>query len=220
MKKKKVVLVDDHVIVRNGLKELIERLGPYEIVAQFDSGVDFLDVIREKNDYDLVLMDLNMPELNGDEVVQKLNQEDIKVPVLILTLNSDESTIIRLFRDGVRGFLKKDCSAKELKAALEAIFTSGYHHNEFLTLSLTQDTSKEKLTDKDRILADLTERERELLKLVCDDQEFTYEQIADKMGITPRTVDGVREILFEKFGIKSKTGLVLFVLKNNLLQDL
>jgi two-component system, NarL family, invasion response regulator UvrY len=217
MAKKKIVLVDDHVLVRNGLKELIERLGSYEVVAQFDSGVDFLNVIREENEYDLVLMDLNMPVLNGDEVVHKMKQDGIVVPVLILTLNSEENTIIKLFRDGVKGFLKKDCSALELKAALESIFNGGYHYNEFLTLSLRNDSDLPKPNEKDKILEELSPREREFLRLVCDANEFTYEQIADNMGVTARTVDGVREVLFDKFGIKSKTGLVLFVLRNDLL---
>lgn len=217
MENKSLVLIDDHVIVRNGLKELIEKLGSYKVVTEFDSAIAFSNALPFEIEPDLILMDLNMPGMNGDELVEKLKKTNFKVPILILTLNSDESTIIRLFRNGVRGFLMKNCSAAELKKAIETILDGGYFHNEFLTLSLTTDASKSQQSEQEIILQNLTEREREFLLLVCDENEFTYEQIADRMKVTPRTVDGYRESIFDKWGIKSKTGLVLFVLKHNLL---
>lgn len=220
MDNKQLILVDDHVIVRNGLKELIEKLGPYTVAQEFDSGMDFLVAVKEGLRPDLVLMDLNMPGMNGDEVVVKIRELGFNIPILILTLNSEESVIIKLFRNGVRGFLKKDCRASELRAALETILAGGYFHNEFLTLSLQTDSTEVKLSEKDKIISDLTDREKLFLKLVCNENEFTYEQIADKMGITVRTVDGIREGLFDKYTIRSKTGLVLFVLKNQLMEDL
>ncbi len=216
MTKKNIVLIDDHVIVRNGLKELIEKLGPHTVVNQFDSGSDFLSNLPEPSTTDLVIMDLNMPGLSGDEVVAELKKRDLSFPILILTLNSDEPTIIRLFRNGVRGFLKKDCSAEVLKSALEAIFQYGYFHNEFLALSLQSSGNGQENTSQEKILSQLTLREREFLKLVCHESEYTYDQIASEMNVQHRTVDGYRQAIFEKFGIKSKTGLVLFVLKYKL----
>jgi len=219
-KKKNIVLIDDHVIVRNGLKELIEKLGPYTVVNQFDSGSEFLSNLPETSATDLVIMDLNMPGLSGDEVVAELKKRDLALPILILTLNSDEPTIIRLFRNGVRGFLKKDCSAEVLKSALEAIFQYGYFHNEFLALSLQNSGTGQENTSQEKILSQLTLREREFLKLVCHESEYTYDQIASEMSVQHRTVDGYRQAIFEKFGIKSKTGLVLFVLKYKLFDSL
>src|SRR3989344_4052847 len=198
MEKRTIILVDDHVIVRNGLKELIEKLGDFSVVDQFDSASALLNVLPLVPQPDLAIIDLNMPGMNGDELIKTLKESGNELPVLILTLDSDEQTIIRLFRNGVRGFLKKNCSAEILKNALESIFTSGYYHNEFL--------------------AQLTDRERSFLRLVCHEKEYTYEQIADQLSVTPRTVDGYREAIFDKFAIKSKTGLVLFVLKHRLLE--
>jgi DNA-binding NarL/FixJ family response regulator len=140
------------------------------------------------------------------------------LPVLILTLNEEEDLILKLFRLGVRGYLKKNCTAIELQTALSEIFRCGYYHNEFLALSLQSDTAPTKKTEQQLILDQLTLREKEFLKLVCHEKEYTYEQIADKMGVQHRTVD--RESLFEKFSIKSKTGLVLFVLKHKLFDSL
>ncbi|MDF3027988.1 MAG: hypothetical protein K0S23_2295 [Fluviicola sp.] len=220
MENRNIVLIDDHVIVRNGLKELIEKLGPYSVSAQFDSGNAFLDALPGLQKPDLLIVDLNMPGMSGFDLVEKLKSSENEQTVLILTLDSDEQTIIRLFRNGVRGFLKKNCSAEVLKNALDSILTTGYYHNEFLALSLRTDAGAAQLSEKDKILAQLTEREREFLKWVCHEQEYTYDQIADKMQVSSRTVDGYREAIFDKFAIKSKTGLVLFVLKHQLFDEL
>ncbi len=220
METKNIILVDDHVIVRNGLKELIQKLGPYKVISEFDNGEALLSVLPFKKQPDLILLDLNMPGMGGDELVVQLNDLGLTTPVLILTLNADENTIIKLFRNGVRGYLQKDCSAQVLKAGIEEIFRCGYYHNEFLSLSLRKNEGSIKKTEQEKILEQLTAREREFLKLVCHENEYTYEQIADQMKVQHRTVDGYREAIFEKFGIKSKTGLVLFILRHNLFQML
>lgn len=214
--KKNIILVDDHVIIRNGLKELIEKLGPYKITGEFDSGFSLLDSLPLKPEPDLIIMDISMPGMNGDMVMEALKEKDIKTPILVLTLNEDDAVIIKTFRLGARGYLKKNCNAATLKEALEAIFQRGFYHNEFLTYSLQTNAQSVKKNESELILEQLTAREREFLKLVCHEDEYTYGQIADKMQIQARTVENYRESIFEKFGIKSKTGLVLFVLKHRL----
>jgi len=216
MSSKQIILVDDHIVVRNGLRELIEKLGAYKVVAEFDNGRELVDAFPMTTPPDLLVMDISMPEMDGDEAVEILNQKGVKVPVLILTLNQDDQRIIKLFRLGVRGYLQKNCSAQIMREALAEIFRCGYYHNEFLTLSLQNTALPKKTDERQQILDQLTDREREFLKLVCHEKEYTYDQIAGLMGIQHRTVDGYRESIFDKFGIKSKTGLVLFVLKHNL----
>ena len=218
--KKSIAMVDDHVIVRNGLKELIEKLGPYQVTAEFDDGESLLAAIPLKPEPDLLILDLSLAGMGGDQVLVRWNERCAHIPVLVLTLNRDEDTIVRLFRNGVRGYLAKDCNAPTLKAALDEIFRNGYYHNEFLTLSLRSNGNPARKTVQQEVLEQLTVREREFLALVCHEKEYTYEQIADKMGVQHRTVDGYRESIFEKFGIRSKTGLVLFVLKHRLFDHL
>lgn len=210
-----IVLIDDHVIVRNGLKELIQKLGSYKISAEYDNGSDFVNALPIDPAPDLVIMDLTMPQMNGDEVVAYLNKEQIDMPVLILTLSHDEERIVNLFRCGIRGYLEKNCSAVVMKDALEEIFRFGYYHNELLTYAL-RNAETNKKTERDMVLERLTVREKEFLRLVCHPQEYTYEQIADMMNVVPRTVDGYRASIFEKFEIKSKTGLVLFAIRHKL----
>jgi two-component system, NarL family, invasion response regulator UvrY len=110
--KKNIVLVDDHIIIRDGLKALIEKLGPYTISAQFDDGTSFIkqyESLQPKPD--LIIMDLSMPHLSGLEVMQIWKDKRYETPVLILTLNEAEDNIVKLFRLGVKGYLKKSCSA-------------------------------------------------------------------------------------------------------------
>ncbi len=217
---KKICLVDDHVIVRHGLKALIEKLGPYSVVEEYDDGADFVEKLKLDQLPDLVLMDLSMPNMGGLEVMKHLQAENIKVPVLILTLNENEDVIIQLFRLGARGYLNKTASSTSMKMALEEIFRSGYFHNEFMQLSLENNLSSENLNETNPILNKMSTRERDFLRLVCHEKEYTYDQIADLMEVNRRTVDGYREGLFEKFSIKSKTGLVLLVLKHKLYEHL
>lgn len=213
--KKNIILLDDHVIIRNGLKELIEKIGPFRISKQFDNGAEFLASVSGKMNADLIILDINMPGMNGDVVMEQLNKEGISTPVLVLTVSEDEEMMVRLFRLGVRGYLKKNCHSEELKKALTEILQSGYYHNEFLTYSLRAGRDANRKNPQ-QMLEQLTEREKEFLKLVCDENEYKYEQIAELMHVQHRTVDGYRESIFEKFGIKSKTGLVLFILRHNL----
>ncbi len=165
---------------------------------------------------DLIIMDLNMPVMSGEETMRRLRELEVKYPVLILTLNTDDEAIIALYKLGVRGYLEKDCTAVALRAAIEDILRSGYHHNDLLTKALAADDKPKPEDARAGILKQLTPRELEFLRLVCDEAEYTYEQMTSKMGVSVRTIDGYRESLFEKFSIKSKTGLVLFALKNRL----
>lgn len=218
--KKKIILLDDHIIIRNGLKELIEKIGPFSISEQFGHGEELIKYLSQNPEPDLIILDVNMPGMNGDEVVEWLNKMNVRCPLLVLTVSEKEELIIKLFRLGVRGYLKKNCDAAELKNALNEIFRSGYYHNDFLIFSLRTNLVNDKKTDQELILDQLSVREREFLKLVCHEDEYTYEQIADIMNVQHRTVDGYRESLFDKFGIKSKTGLVLFVLRHKLFEVL
>lgn len=209
-----IILVDDHPVVRNGLKVLIERMGNYVITGEYDNGQELLDNITQKKSVDLIIMDLTMPVMDGRETIIALQEKGILYPVLLLTLETNEKDIIDLFRNGIKGYLPKSSKANILKNAIDDIINTGYYHNEMLSKALT--TNANTKTTKEKIVEQVTEREKQFLILVCAPEELTYEQIADNMGVSRRTVDGYREALFDKFEIRSKTGLVLFALKYNI----
>ncbi len=214
---KNIILTDDHVIVRNGLKELIQKLGPYTIVAEYDNGKHLIDDYPFKVTPDLLILDHEMPEMNGTAVIEWFSRQRIQIPILLLTLTEDESLIVKLFRMGIRGYLHKNCSSSELKQALQDIFHSGYYHDDMLTKALLGQ-SQDNTEGHTQIMEKLTDRELEFLRLVCDEKEYTYEQIAGMMHAHRRTIDKYREGIFEKFGVKSKTGLVLYAVKHDLVK--
>lgn len=211
-----IYLVDDHPIVRNGLKALIEKMGSYSIIQQFDNGQELIDTLPFADNPDLIIMDLTMPVMDGAQTVKELKARGIKTPVMILTLETTEKTIIELFRLGIRGYLPKSCTADVLKKAIDDVLKTGYYHDEMLMKALTTEHHQIK-DEKTQVHEQVTDREKQFLRLVCNEQELTYEQIADQMGVSRRTVDGYREAIFEKFNIKSKTGLVLFAIKYGLI---
>lgn len=212
-----IILVDDHPVVRNGLKALIERLGNYEVINEYDNGEDLINDIPFSTPPDLIIMDLTMPVMDGTETVYELRKHKQPYPILILTLETDERTIINLFRQGIRGYLPKSATADILRKAINDVLTTGYYHNEMLAKALLPDVDV--IDEREAVLLQVTEREKDFLKLVCDENEPTYGEIADKMDVSRRTVDGYRESLFKKFEIKSKTGLVLFALKYGIVKS-
>lgn len=216
----RIILVDDHVVVRNGLAELIGIIGEYEIAGQYGNGQELLDAMpfTPGTDPDLILLDLTMPVMNGEQTVTELQRLGCSIPVIILTLNTDEATILRLYKLGIRAYLSKECSAAELRETIQDVLTKGFHQSAMLQKALMASLKPtvHQADARDSVMRRLTPRELEFLRLVCDEQEFTYEQMADRMGVSRRTVDGYRESLFEKFDIRSKTGLVLFATRHRL----
>jgi two-component system, NarL family, invasion response regulator UvrY len=217
IKKHKIVLVDDHTIVRLGFKSLIEEIGIYAVEWQFKNGLELLDSLPQISQASLIILDLNMPVLNGFDTLEKLKKIQCNIPILILTFIHEDTEAIKTFRLGARGYLTKDCSCEELKEAIQEIIRSGYYHNQYFNNYVMADQQK---SPREKILDTLTEKEKMFLRLVCDPDEFSYKMIAEMMNTTQQTVHRCRENLFERFGIKTKVGLALFVYKNNLLPDL
>ena len=211
-----IVLVDDHAVVRSGIKSLIEVIGNYKVTDQFDNGRDFINALPMIKEPALAIIDLNMPVMSGLETMRWLKKNKPGLKALILTLESDEKVILELFRLGIRGYLPKSCSAELLKKAIQDVIVSGYYHSELLQQALS--TEIERKETEQKLQEQLSDKELIFLQLVCDKEEYTYERISELMQVSVRTVDGYREALFKKFSIKSKIGLVLFAIRHGLVK--
>lgn len=210
-----ITLVDDHVVVRNALKELIETMGDYRIDHQYNNGEELIQALTSGHTPDLVIMDLIMPVKSGLDTLEWLHAQQIAQRVLMLSMETDKKMIARLHRLGMSGYLAKDCSSQTLLQAIDDILKKGHHYNDLLIAALDYD-EQPAVDMRSRMLAVLNERELEFLRLVCRDEEYTYKEIAGIMNVHRRTIDGYRERLFEKCKVISKSGLVQFAMKHRL----
>lgn len=212
-----IALADDHVLLRNGLANLLKEEG-HNVLFEASNGVEFISRIQQcAAPPDIVLMDINMPQKDGYETTQWLKEQHPLVKVLALSMYDDEDAIIRMLRSGAKGFLLKDCEPPELRAAINAVIDNGFYHSDLVTGKLIHSLNKEDdAANGWHILKQLSEREITFLKLAAT--ELTYKEIAMQMHVSPRTVDGYRESLFDKLNVKSRVGLVLFAIRHGLVQ--
>jgi two-component system, NarL family, invasion response regulator UvrY len=163
------------------------------------------------------LLDINMPVMDGYETAQWLKQHYPAIKIMALSMYDQETSVIRMFRHGAKGYILKDTHPKILKEALETLRLKGFYFSEEISGKLVSSLNSMDSEDNNlQIILGLQDREIEFLKFACT--EFTYKEIADKMGVSPRTVDGYRDILFEKLNVRTRQGLVMFALKNAIVQ--
>lgn len=210
----KIVLVDDHVLLRKGLVSLIAKLS-YKVIYECCNGQDLINQINKHELPDVILMDINMPIMDGYSATFWLKNNYPNIHVIALTMYDDDNAVIRMIKNGAKGFILKDCEPDQLKQAIHSIMTKGYFYSDLLTGKLIHSINQ--MNDEDSSasgLLKLNEKEITFLKLVST--EMTYKQIAERMHYSPRTIDGFRDQLFEKLNIKSRVGLVIYAIKNGI----
>lgn len=215
MKKVAVSIVDDHRLFREGIAELISHFDGYEVLNQCGSGQEFINAIKSGTIPELVILDVQMPGVDGEETARwlKVNQPGIKI--LSLTMHDDEYNILRMIKAGARGYVLKSADPNELKLALDQIVLHNYYHSDLVANTLMKNI----LGPGEGAPApqfSFMNKDLEFLQLICS--ELTYKEIADKLQVSIRTVDGYRESLFERCQAKSRVGLAIFAIKNNLVK--
>ncbi len=203
----KIVIIDDHYLFTKALEDMVNNFEGYEVLFCAENGKDFIDKLSKvKQNPKVVLLDLNMPIMNGFETLAwiKNNQPDLKV--LILSMNDEESNIIKAVREGSNGYLLKNTTPGDLKLALDNLLSKGFYHNDLVSSALLNSVNAKPQKPHE----ELKDQEIRFLKLACT--EMTYKEIADEMCLSPKTIDGYRQALFDKLNIKSRVGLVLFAM--------
>lgn len=220
-----VALVDDHHLMRTGLAATVNGLGGYRVALEAGNGrelVEALELLQRKQLPlpAIAIVDLNMPVMDGYATIAWLREHSPTVLPLALTFDAADDALVKAVRAGARGFLLKNTRPAVLKTALDSLMLTGYYYTDQTHQAMQEHPALRTRQEREReaVLAQITPREMEFLLLVCDPQEYTYEQMAERMGIHRRSVDNHRINLFEKFAIKSKTGLVLFALRWGIVQ--
>ena len=208
-----IILVDDHTLFRNGLRILLNNLSGYQISAEAANGQEFLDLL-ETQVPDLVLLDIDMPVMDGIEAAQKAVSKYPDIKIITLSMYGEEDYYYKMVDAGVKGFLLKNSDISEVKTALQTVAEGGtYFSSELLQTLVSSLRTKSQHHEKQHILS---EREIEILILIC--KGFSNQEIADQLYISKRTVDKHRSNILEKSESKNTAQLVMYAIKNQLVE--
>ncbi len=212
MTKHTIAIIDDHVLFAQSLKSLIDTFEDFEVTHQASNGQEFIEALNKSSAVpEIALMDMNMPIMDGAETTYWLQKNFPDVKVLALSMEDNEASILKMIRNGAKGYLLKDIHPKVLLEALNSVLTEGFYHTKRVSDTLVGSLHTD---GKKKSSIELQERELEFLKLAST--EMTYKEIASVMNLSPKTIDGYREQLFKKLSVKNRIGLVIYAIKNGI----
>lgn len=213
-KKASIVIVDDHKLFRKGISTLLQDFYFIDEILEAGNGVELLQMLKEKNSLpDVILLDIQMPEMDGVETQKYIRKLYPELKVIILTMEDDEQFILHMIAEGVNGYLLKNADPEELEMALQKVLKNDFYFPANMAQMLLKSSLQK--PSSDQIIPEFSEREMEVLDLIC--REYTAPQIADKLHLSTRTIEGYRGKLLEKTGAKNIAGLVVFAMKNKLI---
>lgn len=211
----RVAIADDHKIFRKGVILSLRHYSNLKFVLEAENGQELLEGIEEAKP-DVILMDLRMPVKDGIETTKYISAHYPDISVLVLTMHEEEKFVIHLMENGANGYLLKSTDPSEIKKAITDVVEKGYYLSNFVNRILVRKSqNKNKPVPSFAKGAEVSDREREVLEFIC--LEYTSQEIGEKMGISSRTVESIKERLMERFGLKNTAGLVFFAVKNNLI---
>lgn len=210
----RVIIADDHAVVRQGIRHVLEEIPGLEVVAEAGDGAEVLELLDEHG-ADLLLLDISMPEKTGLDVAKQLRGGGSEVGILVLSMHDNPEYVLEAVRVGADGYVLKDVGPAELRDAVEAVFDGKEYFTERVTHQLSVALREELERERQRSRLDqLTAREREVLVRVASGR--TNREIAEEFGISPRTVETHRERVMSKLRIRTVAGLTRFVVENGL----
>lgn len=211
----KIAIADDYKIYRDGIKVGLLKDPSLQVILEADNGEELLKGMETELP-DIIIMDLKMPVMDGIEATAVIKSRYSSVKVLVVTMYDDEQFIIHLMQSGANGYLLKNSDSPEIIKAIYAVYENGYYFNDIVNKALLK-----KLVIKGNIKPSFnnniqfTERELDVLKMICE--EKTAAEIGQEIFLSPRSVEGIRQRLIEKVGVRNTAGLVMFAVKNNII---
>src|SRR6218665_1399023 len=212
-KKIRLMIVDDHQMFIDGVKSLLRKEKQFEFIAEANTGEDALRLLSEQVP-DILISDISMPGMSGKELVQAIKKEYPGVKILVLSMHNEADVISDIMYMEAEGYILKNIGKQELVTALQKLSDGGTHYSDEVLLSLMRKVKKENKKEKETIT--LSDREIEIVKLIA--QEFSNEEIAEKLFLSKRTVETHRKNIHQKTGIKTVVGLIKFAIRNDLVE--
>jgi len=208
MKATTICIVDDHQLFSRALANIVNSFTDFSVHSVIGSGSELVERIEYNIILpDIILLDIKMPGMNGIETMQWIHANRPELKVMALSMDNEEKTVLSMIKLGARGYILKDVHPKELNQALIDIRDKGFYHTELVNTAMLHSIAPQQSNN----VPTLTDREKEFLQLATSD--LTYKEIAAKMFLSPKTIDGYRESLFKKMKVKSRTGLVIQAIK-------
>ncbi|MEQ6123764.1 response regulator transcription factor [Pseudotenacibaculum sp. MALMAid0570] len=206
-----VVIVDDHTLLSQAIGAMVDTFDKFKVLYTCKNGKELIEKFSEipANVPNVVLMDINMPIMNGIETTEWINKNHPTVNVMALSVEDADTTILKMLKAGAIGYLLKDTEKRVLEHALIEVVENGFFHTKNVTNLLLQSIS-----GKSKRNIEFKENEITFMKLACT--ELTYKEIADRMCLSPKTIDGYRDVLFTKLNVKNRVGLVMYAIKNKI----
>lgn len=207
--KKTIAIVDDHILIAQAIKGIIANFENFETICECENGQELIDKIKTYNVLpNIVLLDISMPVMDGFQTADWLQKNHPEVLVMVLSMQNDEQSVIRMVRNGAKSYLLKNSHPRELESALLKLVENGFYYPEWASKIIFSSINK----TSNEALSKLTEREKEFLKYTIT--EKSYKEIAELMFCSPRTVESYRDNLFEKLNLKTRVGLAVYAIKN------
>ncbi len=208
-----IAIVDDHVLIAKALTGIIDLFKKYTVLYEAENGQVLIERCKnKKNIPDIVMLDISMPVMDGFETAKWLKQNHPEVLVLALSMQDDEQALIKMIKSGARGYLLKNVHPTELEKALDSMVTKGFYYPDWATNKVMLNMSDEVVAKP--VSIKLSDRELAFLQFVHT--EMSYKEIGDQMCCSGRTVESYRDSLFEKIGVKTRVGLVVYAIRNGL----
>jgi len=206
-----IAIVDDHILIANALKSIIKNFKRFEVIHISENGLDFQEKLQSQPSFpDVILLDISMPIMDGFQTAQWIKENHPKMLIMALSMQDDEQSLIKMIKNGAKGYMLKNTQPKELEKGLNSLIDKGHFFPDWASSKIF--TSISNNTVNADLKNSLSEREIEFLKYTTS--EMNYREISEKMFCSPRTIENYRDSLFEKLELKSRVGLAVYALKN------
>lgn len=208
----KIAIADDHAILRAGVAEILSKFDELQVTIQASNGRELIDKLASSTLPDVCIIDINMPVMDGYDTATTIRARWPEMKILALSMYDNELSIIRMLRCGAHSYILKDSNPSLLRTAITETVKNGVFYTDLVTGRLVHLANY----NGQQLRTELNEKERQFLELCCT--EYTYKEIAEKMFLSPRTIDGYREALFSRLNVSSRTGLVMHAIRTGIVR--